>query len=144
MDLLTVKRPIIDGYRHTLTGLAPATVAAKLAALSTFYRYAVSADVITGGNPVELVKRPKVDAYHSSTEGMTKDHPRALLEAARADGTRSHALVSLLLFTGIRLSEALKARTTDYGHDTGHRTLNFRREGGRMARWPCRPPQWKR
>lgn len=131
MDLLTVKRPIIDGYRHTLAGLSPATVAAKLAALSSFYRYAVSADVIPGGNPVELVKRPKVDADHSSTEGLTKDQARALLAAARSDGPRSHALVSLLLFTGIRLSEALNANTTDYGHDTGHRTLSVRRKGGK-------------
>lgn len=129
LDLLTVKRPIIDGYRHTLAG-APATVAAKLAALSSFYRYALSADAITGGNPVELVKRPKVDADHSSTEGLTKDQARALLTAARADGPRSHALVSLLLFTGARLSEALNASTADYGHDTGHRTLSIRRKGG--------------
>lgn len=131
MDLLTVKRPIIDGYRHTMSGLSPATVAAKLAALSSFYRYALSADAIAGGNPVELVKRPKVNADHSSTEGLTKDQARALLSAARADGRRSHALVSLLLFTGIRLSEALNADTTDYGHDTGHRTLSIRRKGGK-------------
>jgi integrase/recombinase XerD len=130
LDLLTVKRPIIDGYRHTLAG-APATVAAKLAALSSFYRYALSADVIAGGNPVELVKRPKVDPDHSSTEGLSKDQARALLAAARADGPRSHALVSLLVFTGIRLSEALNASTTDYGHDTGHRTLRIRRKGGK-------------
>lgn len=134
IDLLTVKRPIIDGYRHTLTGLAPATVAAKLAALSSFYRYALSADVIAGGNPVKLVKRPKVDVDHSSTDGLSKDQARALLAAARADGPRSYALVSLLLFTGIRLSEALNASTTDYGHDTGHRTLSIRRKGGKDAK----------
>lgn len=133
MDLLTVKRPIVDGYRHTLAG-APATVAAKLAALSSFYRYALSADAIAGGNPVELVKRPKVDADHSSTEGLTKDQARALLAAALADGPRSHALVSLLLFTGVRLSEALNANTADYGHDTGHRTLSIRRKGGKDGR----------
>jgi len=129
MDLLGVKRPVLDGYRHSLTG-APATVAAKLAALSSFYRYAVSADVIAG-NPVELVKRPRVDADHSDTQGLSKDQAKALLEAARADGPRSYALVSLLLFTGIRLSEALTAGTTDYGHDTGHRTLRIRRKGGK-------------
>lgn len=120
MDMLTVKRPIIDGYRHTLTALSPATIVAKLAALSSFYRYAASADVLPGGNPVELVKRPKVDPDHSSTEGLSKDQARALLAAAQADGPRACALVSLLLFTGIRLSEALNASTTDYGHDAGH------------------------
>jgi integrase len=130
LDLLTVKRPVIDGYRHTLAGLSPATVAAKLAALSSFYRYAVSAGMIVG-NPVELVRRPRVDPDHSSTEGLSKDQARALLAAAWADGVRSHALVSLLLFTGIRLSEALNAGTTDYGHDAGHRTLSIRRKGGK-------------
>jgi integrase/recombinase XerD len=129
LDLLAVKRPHIDGYRHTLAG-APATVAAKLAALSSFYRYAVSGDLIAG-NPVELVKRPKVDADHSDTQGLSKDQAKALLAAARADGSRSYALVSLLLFTGIRLSETLEASTTDYGHDTGHRTLSIRRKGGK-------------
>ena len=132
LDLLDVKRPVIDGYRHSLTG-APATVAAILAALSSFYRYALSAELISS-NPVELIKRPKVDFDHSNTQGLSKDQAKALLAAARADGPRSHALVSLLLFTGVRLSEALNAGTTDYGHDTGHRTLCIRRKGGKDAK----------
>lgn len=132
LDLLTVKRPIVDGYRHALAG-APATVAAKLAALSSFYKYALSADRVAS-NPLELVTRPKVDADYSNTSGLTKDQAHALLTAARADGPRSHALVSLLLFTGIRLSEALNASTADYGHDTGHRTLTVRRKGGKTAK----------
>jgi integrase/recombinase XerD len=128
LDLLSVKRPVIDGYRHSLPG-APATVAARLAALSSFYRYALSAELITA-NPVELVKRPRIDPDHSGTAGLNKDQAKALLATARTDGPRSHALVSLLLFTGIRLSEALNAGRTDYGHDAGHRTLRIRRKGG--------------
>jgi site-specific recombinase XerD len=128
MDLLGVKRPVLDGYRHGLTG-APATVAARLAALSSFYRYALSAELIAV-NPVELVKRPRLDPDHSGTSGLSKDQAKALLAAARAAGLRSHALVSLLLFTGIRLGEALNAGTTEYGHDAGHRTLRIRRKGG--------------
>jgi integrase/recombinase XerD len=133
LDLLTVKRPIIDGYRHTLAGLAPATVAATLGALSSFYRYALTAELIKA-NPVELVKRPRVDADHSITEGLSKDQAKALLAAARLHDPRSHALASLLLFTGIRLSEALNAGTADYGHDAGHRTLRIRRKGGKDAK----------
>jgi integrase/recombinase XerD len=128
MDLLGVKRPHVDGYRHGLTG-APATVAARLAALSSFYRYALSAELIAA-NPVELVKRPRLDPDHSGTSGLSKDQAKALLAAARADGLRSHALIALLLFTGIRLGEALNAGTADYGHDAGHRTLRIRRKGG--------------
>lgn len=131
-DLLMIKRPAVDLYRGTLAG-APATVARKLAALSSFYRYAVSADRIAA-NPVELVKRPKVDADHSATRGLTVAQVKALLAAARAHGPRAHALVSVLVFTGVRLSEALTATTVDYGHDTGHRTLGIRRKGGKAAR----------
>ncbi|MHA7278885.1 tyrosine-type recombinase/integrase [Arthrobacter sp. MDT2-2] len=132
LDLLGVERVHIDGYRHTLTG-APATVAQKLAAVSSFYRYAASAGVVSI-NPVDLVTRPKVSADHSATQGLSKGQARALLEAARADGPRSHALVALLMFTGIRVSEALNASTADYGHDAGHRTLTVRRKGGTVAK----------
>lgn len=56
-DLLSVERVHIDRYRHTLTGV-PATVAQKLAAVCSFYRYAVSAGVVII-NPVDLVARPR-------------------------------------------------------------------------------------
>lgn len=131
-DLLSVRRVHVDGYRHTLTG-APSTIARTLAALSSFYRYAM-ADGATALNPVATVTRPAIDADHSSTQGLTRDQARALLAVARVDDPRSHALVALLLFTGIRVGEALGASTTDYGHDSGHRTLTIRRKGGRQAK----------
>ncbi|WDF35300.1 tyrosine-type recombinase/integrase (plasmid) [Arthrobacter agilis] len=107
--------------------------ARNLAALSSFYRYAI-ADGVAALNPVAAVTRPAVDADHSSTQGLTRDQAKALLAAARVDGPRSHALVALLTFTGIRVGEALGARTTDYGHDAGHRTLTIRRKGGKSAK----------
>ncbi|WP_152915995.1 tyrosine-type recombinase/integrase [Arthrobacter sp. RIT-PI-e] len=131
-DLLSVRRVHVDGYRHTLQG-APTTIARNLAALSSFYRYAI-ADGVTTLNPVATVTRPVVDADHSSTQGLTRDQARALLATARVDDPRSHALVALLLFTGIRVGEALGASTTDYGHDSGHRTLTIRRKGGKSAK----------
>lgn len=132
LDLLTVRRVHLDGYRHTLTG-APATVARTLAALSSFYRYALGEELVDR-NPVATINRPAVDADHSSTQGLSRDQARALLEAARRDGPRSHALVSLLMFTGLRISEALSARTSDYAHDSGHRVLTVRRKGGKSAK----------
>jgi integrase/recombinase XerD len=132
LDLLTVRRVHVDGYRHTLTGV-PSTVAVKLSALSSFYRYALGEGAIER-NPVATVVRPNVDADHSSTQGLSRDQAKALLAVARADGPRSNALINLLMFTGIRISEALQARTSDYGHDAGHRTLTIRRKGGKTAK----------
>lgn len=80
------------------------------------------------------VTRPNVDADHSSTQGLSREQAKALLAVARRDGPRSFALVSLLMFTGVRISEALQASTADYGHDAGHRTLSIRRKGGRSAK----------
>lgn len=131
-DLLTVCRVHVDGYRHTLTG-APSTVARTLAAISRFYRYAI-ADGTAVVNPAATVARPNVDADHSSTQGLDRDQARALLAAVKRDGPRSHALVSLLIFTGVRVGEALGAMTADYGHDSGHRTLVIRRKGGKSAK----------
>ena len=131
-DLLRVQRVQVDGYRHALAG-APATVARKLAALSSFYRYALACGWVQV-NPVQAVARPKVNADHSATQGLTKEQAKALLAAAREDSPRSHALVSLLMFTGIRVSEALSVSTADYGHDSGHRTLTIRRKGGSTAK----------
>ena len=111
-DLLSVRRVHVDGYRHTLTG-APSTIARTLAALSSFYKYAM-ADGATVLNPVATVTRPAIDADHSSTQGLTRDQARTLLATARADGSRSHALVALLIFTGIRVGEALGMSTIDY------------------------------
>ncbi|KNC20339.1 hypothetical protein AC792_01235 [Arthrobacter sp. RIT-PI-e] len=131
-DLLSVRRVHVDGYRHTLVG-APSTIARTLAALSSFYKYAI-AEGATALNPVATVVRPAIDADHSTTQGLTRDQARTLLAVARADDPRSHALVALLLFTGIRIGEALGASTTDYGHDAGHRTLTIRRKGGKSAK----------
>lgn len=132
LDLLTVRRVHVDGYRRTLTGV-PSTVAVKLSALSSFYRYALGEGAIER-NPVATVVRPNVDADHSSTQGLSRDQAKALLAAASSAGPRANALINLLMFTGVRISEALQARTSDYGHDAGHRTLNIRRKGGKSAK----------
>lgn len=132
LDLLTVRRVHVDGYRHTLTG-APSTVARTLAAVSSFYRYAMSEGVVDR-NPVEMIVRPTVDADHSSAQGLNREQAKTLLAVAHRDGLRSAALVNLLMFTGVRIREALNASTAEYGHDAGHRTLNIRRKGGKSAK----------
>lgn len=104
LDLLSVRRVHVDGYRHTFTGV-PSTVEVKRSALSSFYRYALGEGVIER-NPVATVVRPNVDADHSATQGLSRDQAKALLEVARRDGPWSNALVNLLMFTGVRISEA--------------------------------------
>lgn len=137
IDLLAVGRVHVDVYRQTLQGAA-STVARKLAAVSSFYSYAVS-DGKAEANPVALVKRPRVDADASSTQGMTKEQAQELHRVAVADGRRSGALVALLLTSGVRIGEALGATTADLGHDAGHRVLMVTRKGGKRAKVALAP-----
>ena len=138
LDLLAAKRMEVDGYRHSLTD-KPATVAQKLATVSAFYRYAISQDVIAI-NPAAGVKRPAISPDHTNTQGLNKDQAKAMLATAKADSPRSYALVCVLLFTGVRIGEALNATTADYGHDKGYRVLMIRRKGGKGDSVVVPPP----
>lgn len=133
-DVLAVRRPHVEAYARSLTevrGLASSTVARRLTTLAGFYRYAVAEEVLTR-SPVEHVRRPKVGT-DSQTTGLDRDEARRLLAAARADGPRSFALVSLLTHNGLRVSEALGADVEDLGAERGHRTLTILGKGGRRA-----------
>ena len=49
---------------------------------------------------------------HAVSQDWSQAHAKALLRAAKADGPRSNALINVLLFTGVRISEALGANGT--------------------------------
>jgi site-specific recombinase XerC len=116
-----------------------ATVARKLSALAGFYDYGVHDAGVLTHSPVASVRRPKV-SDESQAIGLTADELKRLLAAAVEHSPRSAALVSVLTFCGLRISEALGADVRDYGHDHGHRVLKVRRKGGKTARVALAPP----
>ena len=116
-----------------------ATVARKLSALSGFYDFGVHDAQVLTHSPVASVRRPRV-SDESQAVGLTADELRRLLAAAAADSPRSAALLSLLTFCGLRISEALGADVRDFGHDQGHRVLRVIRKGGKAARVPLAGP----
>jgi integrase/recombinase XerD len=133
---LDAGRSTVDAYARHLAERpdgrgqpsSPATVARRLATLSGYYRYAVSEDVIDR-NPVAHVRRPKL-GQDSPTLGLDRDEVRRLLAAAAAHSPRAHALVALLLHTGLRISEALGADVEHLGQVHAHRVLTVLRKGG--------------
>lgn len=137
---LDAARAHVDLYARQLEhdGAADSTIARALSSLSSFYAYAVDEDVIAR-NPVTRVRRPRVSPDDTATVGLSRDDARQLLEVARADGQRSHALVTLLLTNGLRVGEALGADVTGLGTARGHRTLSVRRKAGKRATVPLAP-----
>lgn len=132
--LLEAQRPHADGWARQLEadGAAPATIARKLAAVSSFYSYAVDEGVIEA-NPLGRVRRPQV-SDESPTLGLDRAQAIALIDAAERLGHRAHLLVVLLLTTGLRISEALALDLADVEMVRGHCTVRVTGKGGRVAR----------
>lgn len=138
VDVLDARRGHVEAFARSLEadGRGRATVARKLAALSSFYRYALDEGVIDR-SPVK-VRRPRVDT-DSQQLGLDRDEVRRLVTAARSSGLRDAALVMLLAMNGLRISEALAARVDDLSSARGHRTLAIVRKGDKRALIPLAP-----
>lgn len=129
-DLLTARRRDLDLFARSQahTGASPATVARRLAAASAFYRYAVVEEWIPS-NPAQHLRRPRVDPDETTTAGLSRRQAEDLLATAQEHSPRAHALVDLLLCTGIRISEALTTTRAGLGADR----LVITRKGGTRA-----------
>jgi site-specific recombinase XerD len=140
VDVFAARRAHVDAYARRLeeAGATPATVARKLSATASFYKYLLAEEVI-GKSPCTHVRRPAVDGDSQST-GLDKDEVRRLLAAAREDSPRACAFVSLLAGNGLRVSEALALDVADVGAERGHRTVQITRKGGKKATVPLAPP----
>src|SRR3954471_24373896 len=145
---LAAERHHVDAWVRHLTSepqprtgrpASAATVARKLSALAGFYNFGVHDAQVVPHSPAASFLRPKV-SDESQAVGLTADELRRLLTAATEHSRRSAALVSVLTFCGLRISEARGADVRDYGHDSGHRVLKVTRKGGKTARVALAPP----
>lgn len=139
VDPMAATRGHVDAYARYLgaAGYAPATVALRLTAVASLYRYAVQEGWLPR-NPCAHVRRPKV-SQESPRLGLDRDQARAVLAAAAQGHSRDLALVTLLLLNGLRVSEAINAQVTDVATLRGHRVLTVVRKGGRVAQVPLAP-----
>ncbi len=113
-------------------GTSPATVARRLAALSSFYALAVEEGSIEG-SPLADVVRPV--AVPSVTLQLDAVQASALVDASARLNPKTALLVDLLLLDGLKLGEALAADAADV-HDTGGGAgalLSVARRGGRRV-----------
>lgn len=130
LDLLAVRRPHVDVFARArqAAGDTPATLNRRLAAVAALYAYALDEGALQL-NPAARVRRVAVDADHSTTAALTRREAEDLLVTARKHSARAHALVDLLLSTGMRISEALGARVSALAADR----LVITRKGGKTA-----------
>ena len=122
--------------------LAPASVARKLSALSSWYGFLVRLGTVAS-NPVGGADRPRVARDHSATVGLTAAEVDAMLgAAARHDGptaARDRAIIALLADLGLRVGEVVALDLGDIGYEQGHRTVRFVGKGGKPRRRALTP-----
>jgi integrase/recombinase XerC len=102
-----VDRHVLRDYLSHLVegGIAKASIARKLSAIRSFYRYLVREEIIPK-NPIEQVSSPKLDKRLPSF--LTKEEMVKLLNAPDLStplGQRDRALLELLYASGLRVSE---------------------------------------
>jgi len=123
-------------------GLAGATIRRKLAALASLYDYLCECNAVTH-NPVRGVRRPKSETSEGKTPALGDAEARALLGAPPPDtlkGKRDRAILSVLLYHGLRREELTKLRVLDFGQERrGVPHLRVQGKGGKLRYLPAHP-----
>jgi integrase/recombinase XerD len=124
-------------HRRTEAAASPATVAQRLAIISSFYRFAIRRGHYAGPNPIERVDRPKVERYKNARalDFATVRQRFAAIDRSTLEGIRDYALLTLAMHTGRRSAElaALDWGDVEIGGDR-RMTVRWRRlKGGKSA-----------
>ena len=131
--LWDVTPEIVSAWRdeQERQGRRPNTIKVRLAALSSFYRYAVKGGLCRD-NPLDTVGFAQAEPY-AEAKWLTAEDARRLLAAIdRGDtrGRRDYALLALMLATGLRVDEARRL-TLGAVHDAPQGAfLRFTGKGG--------------
>jgi integrase len=138
-----VTRAHVLAWRTVLEyrALSGATIRRKLAALSSLFGYLCDRNAVDF-NPVKGAKRPKVDSYEGKTPALGDHQARALLDApdpATLKGKRDRALLSVLLYHGLRREELCRLTVRDIHARRGVPHLRIHGKGGKTRYLPLHP-----
>jgi site-specific recombinase XerD len=139
----TLTRAHVLAWRKDLEGreLSGTTIRRKLAALSSLFEHLCDANAVTH-NPVKGVKRPKVESYEGKTPALGDGQARVLLDAPGAEtlkGRRDRAILSVLLYHGLRREELCTLKVRDIHPRRGVLHLRVHGKGGKVRYLPLHP-----
>ena len=119
-------------------GYAARTVALKLTAVASFFRYCQQEDLLTS-TPMACVRRPHVERL-SPRGAVNRGQVHDLLAEAERHGVHPYGLCCVLALNGLQIGEATGLNVDDLDYD-GLFPLAFTRKGGRAARCSPAPPK---
>ncbi len=132
-----VKPPDVLAYAHGigLSGRTPssATIGARIAGLSSFYRFLIRMGLV-GGNPCDALERPR--SVPAPARGLSADEVRRLLAVVpdTVPGRRDRAILLVLCLTGRRRAEVIGLTAGDISVEDGTPFYAYRGKGGKRGR----------
>jgi site-specific recombinase XerD len=136
-----VTRSHVIKWRESLKlrSLSPATIRRNLSALSALFAYLCEKNAVLL-NPVDGVQRPREGSNEGKTPALGDSQARALLEAPAPDtfkGKRDRALLSVLLYHGLRRAELAALAIGDVHQRSGISYLRVHGKGGKIRYIPA-------
>ncbi len=132
-----VKPPDVLAYAHGigLSGRTPssATIGARIACLSSFYRFLIRMGLMTA-NPCDALERPRT--IPAPARGYSADEVRRLLAVVpdTVPGRRDRAILLVLVLTGRRRAEVINLRAGDLTAEGETVFYSYRGKGGKTGR----------
>ena len=133
-DEVTSQDVFTWAYGTGLSGRQPGsiTIGARLACLSSFYRFLIRMKVVAS-NPCDALERPRV--VQGSPRGLSADQIQRLLAVIPETpvGFRDRAIILTLILTGRRRAEVLGLKAGDISED-GSPYYSYRGKGGKTGK----------
>jgi site-specific recombinase XerD len=132
-----VRSADVLAYAHGIgaSGRVPSstTVGARIACLSSFYRFTIRMGLLAA-NPCDALERPRT--VPSVARGYSADEVRRLLSVVpdTARGRRDRAILLVLVLTGRRRTEVIGLRAGDLSLEGETVFYSYRGKGGKRGR----------
>jgi site-specific recombinase XerD len=112
---------------------SPVTIGARMACLSSFFRFLQRMDIVVS-NPCDKLERPRTST--PPARGLSADEVRRLLAVIpdTPQGLRDRAIVLTLVLTGRRRAEVFRMTAGDLNFENGVCFYSYRGKGGKTGR----------
>ena len=134
-DAITSQDVFTWAYGTGLSGKPPGsiTIGARVACLSSFYRFLIRMKVVAS-NPCDALERPKVT--QSAARGLSGEQIHHLLEVLPCTpvGLRDRAIILMLTFTGRRRAEVLGMTAGSISPEGAAVFYSYRGKGGKTGK----------
>src|SRR3990170_998517 len=134
-DKVTSQEVFAWAYGKGLSGKQPSsvTIGARLACLSSFYRFLIRMNIVAS-NPCDALERPRLQV--APPRGLSADDIRRLLAVIPETpvGLRDRAIILTLTLTGRRRAEVLNMTAGDLTQEDGKVWYRYRGKGNKQGK----------